>query len=154
MGASIVQYNLFLLPNRARYLTMVLRHNKTFSAQIAWLLALFIVLQNAMPLQAHTTMVTTASGETVIMCTLNGLKAISVDEDGLPSAHQIQQHNADSAAMQLSNLLAHASPALPAFSFTLIDLFISTPTIFNSVTLPPTKALIRAIRAPPTLSFR
>lgn len=80
--------------------------NTKGARRLADLLAALLLLQMALPIQAHSHFVQ-HDGITVLMCTLQGEKSLEVTQDG----HRLTQP-LPSAAMQFSDLLKDFTPAL------------------------------------------
>jgi len=123
-------------------------HTK-YNNNLAWLLMLLIVVQNLLPLQTHTKAVVTDSGRTVIMCTLDGLKSIILDKQGHVSDETVQQHNALSAAIQFSELMASATTAVKSLQISTTFIPSLTLATFISVYLKINSNRFQLIRAPP-----
>lgn len=123
-------------------------HTK-YNNNLAWLLMLLIVIQNLLPLQTHTKAVVTDSGRTVIMCTLDGLKSISLDEQGHVSNSVVQQHNALSAPIQFSELMTSATTAVKSFQIPSTFIPEQTLSYFTTSYLKTNSNSFQLIRAPP-----
>ncbi len=117
--------------------------------KLAWLLVSLIILQNLLPVQSHTQMVTTDTGRTVLMCTLDGLQEVSVNEDGLFSEQQVQQHNIFSAAINFSELMSSATTVVKVFQIPSIFIPSLILAIVNTVNITTDTKSFQLIRAPP-----
>ena len=101
-------------------------------------------------MQLHTQLVRDEHGQLIEVCTLNGVKAVVVDDQGRIKTEL--PHDTDrSAAMALSDLMAEAIPEI-----TLIDLSFEAPALHAIHTVGITAVSIspnglRPIRAPPYL---
>lgn len=128
--------------------------NQRMNTRVVWLLALVLVAQALFPLQLHTTTAKDANGQTVVICTLQGYKAVQVDASGqLVDADSAALSNPhDSAAWAFSQLMGGAMPlpemaqvSGPAPTAAVL------PEYHYSYTPSPYQQL-RSIRAPPVLS--
>jgi len=89
-------------------------------ALVARILAVVMLVQVLIPIQAHTQLIQAENGRVVILCTLDGERAITVDDLGHVSDQQTAgsdlNHN---AAIKFSLLMAEAAAhdSGPAISF-------------------------------------
>jgi len=77
------------------------------SARLAPGLALLLIVQLLLPLQAHSRIDRDAHGLTVVICTLDGLRQVRI-----PTGESEQAGGTHSAAMVFSDLLHDFSPVL------------------------------------------
>lgn len=76
---------------------------------LAHLLAMLLVVQALLPLQAHARLARSAQGLVLVLCTLQGPHRVAVT----PPAFDDAPLHDDSAAMRFSDLLNHYTPITP-----------------------------------------
>lgn len=117
------------------------RHRRLTSL-FAQCLSALLVLQLALPLQAHSHLQRNDLGITVAVCTLQGLQAVSLD----PAAGDAP---ARSAAMAFSDLINDTSPMVAALSPPSLQLASAVIVDSPAPQVPYRTAIFGSIRAPP-----
>lgn len=121
------------------------QHNENF----IWLLMFLIVLQNIFPLQSHTKTVMTDTGRMVLICTLEGMVPLSLDENNHITEQQHLEGSLSSVAILFSELMSSAitiDKLAPWFSIFLPKLIIPP---FFTIDLFTFNKSFQLIRAPP-----
>ena len=120
--------------------------NRLRQQSIIVLFALLLIAQVLFPIQLHTRVAQTASGKTVILCTLQGHASAAVDDDQLDAAAQKTE---SSPAVKFSQLLSTATP-IPAVPIFTVEEIASTETVsLQQATLNNSEYWRFSIRAPP-----
>ena len=122
--------------------------NKQYRHLLALSLVLLIIVQNLLPIQTHTKAVVTDSGRTIIVCTLEGLQTVSLDEFGQVD-DSVQHHQTLTAATQFSELMSTATSAVNSFQITSFFVPSVKDISFATTSFKLLSKSFQLIRAPP-----
>ena len=142
MHLITLSYKMLVMPN-------VLYINKQNMTPLALLLVLLIIVQNLLPVQTHTKVVVTDSGRTIIVCTLDGLKTVSLDGFSNPT-NEANAPQTFTAAIQFSELMASATAAVNTFQVTTRFVPSLLLSYLHSISLKISLDRFKLIRAPPS----
>ena len=115
---------------------------------IAKLMVLVLFAQVLMPLQSHTRLVRTDGGRMVVLCTLQGLEQLQLDDQGQIVEKKFHSGNHHSAAVKFSQLLGGAS-LHAAIDIALTPITDSAPRTLSRIFIPFQHRQRLSIRAPP-----
>lgn len=122
--------------------------NKALVRRLTGLLSVLLLLQGLFPLHAHTELRLNASGELVQVCTIDGLRSVIVDEQGIVH-EQPDEESLPSPAIALSQILTEALPDIPVTAYLPVSIhFEDIPEAAASLISVQSAALM-PIRAPP-----
>ena len=122
--------------------------NKALVRRLTGLLSVLLLLQGLFPLHAHTELRRDASGELVQVCTIDGLRSVIVDEQGIVH-EQTDEESIPSAAIALSQILTEALPDIPVIAYLPVSIrYEDISEVAASLHGVPSAALM-PIRAPP-----
>jgi hypothetical protein len=114
--------------------------------QLIQLLSLLLLLQGLFPMQLHTQLVRNDRGQLVEVCTIDGIRTVTVDFEQ-PSSHTGDPER--TAAMALSDLMSEATFELPDIHYPEADPVTGIMPLFSGVIHSLPHHGLRPIRAPP-----
>jgi len=114
------------------------------------MMVLLLFIQTLLPLQTHTRVARTDSGRLVVLCTLQGIQKVQLDDQGRIIEKGFHATTHSSAAVKFSQLLGSASPSLPTLILAHPTLRDTAPNTRSDTFIPTHPYPHFSIRAPPT----
>ena len=116
---------------------------------VHWLLPWAFIAQAAMPLQAHTKLAASESGQVVVLCTWTGTRSVAFGEPEAPhgdSPERVSPACLFSQLLHSADVTAEDSPSAPVF----VSVSIRPAEFVDR--FPPEARRSHAIRGPPSRS--